>query len=577
MKRHFVMFTCAVLFAIHVTAQDVPKAEVYGGYSFVRFNANGGTPPNQVNAFTANGGVGSFQFNLNKHFGLAAELGGVHNGKLSIGSSGILQPDQTAFTYMFGPRFFVNKAGVVSPFFEYLVGGAHNSRSFSVPDVLLPSPLPPVTGVTVTPGVPSTKFASSQNAVAMAVGGGIDIRLSRLIGFRPVQVDYLPTHFSAINVIGLGVLNPTKWQNNLRYSAGLIFRFGGATPPPPQAACSATPTELLPWNGPVTASVEPSDFNPKHALNYNWSSTSGPATGQGTSATVDTASLTPGNYTITANVVDPKAKQNSTATCTSAFTVKQPQNPQVGCSVNPTSVKPGEPITVSVHGSSPDGSRIAKRDFSASAGALKEGQTSAGGQPGEFTTVATLDTSNAAPGPINISVGVTDVHGFSGSCTASASVTAPPPPPEVASETLISSCDFKNDRTLARVDNECKAALDDVALRMQHEPNGKLVIVGYADPDEAAQVNDLASLRAANAKSYLTGGEAKQQIDPGRIEARESEARDNGNTARFYFVPEGGNFTVKDTTVVDENSLPTDRTGAPSKQKKSKAVSPPGQ
>jgi outer membrane protein OmpA-like peptidoglycan-associated protein len=560
MKKHFVTFACLFLFAIHVAAQDIPKAEIYGGYTFLRFNASSPT-----NAFTANGGIGSFQYNFNKHIGFVAELGGEHNGSLTIGSSKTLHPDQTAFTYLFGPRVFINKGGVVSPFFEFMVGGFHNSRSFSLPDSLLPHPVNPISGVTETPLTTTTKFSSTQNAAAMLLGGGIDIRLGRKVSFRPIELDYVPTNFSPFNIAGLGSINNAKWQQNLRYSTGLAFRFGGAPPPPPRASCSATPTELLAWNGPVNATVEPVDFHPKHDLTYNWSSTSGQLGGQGTSATVDTTSLAPGDYTVTANVVDPKGKQNNSASCSTSFKVKQPQNPQVGCSLSPTSVKPGEPITVSVRGSSPDGSRIEKRNFSASAGALKEGETSVGSQPGEFTTIATLDTTNAPPGTISVNVGVTDVHGYSGSCIATAGVNAPPPPPQVVSETLISECDFNNSKKLARVDNQCKAILDEVALRMQHEPNGKVVIVGYASEIEEGLVNDVESLRAANAKAYLTGGEAKQQIDANRVEARKSGARDISNKARFYFVPEGGNFTLKDTTTVDEAALPANRTGAPKK------------
>ena len=133
------------------------------------------------------------------------------------------------------------------------------------------------------------------------------------------------------------------------------------------------------------------------------------------------------------------------------------------------------------------------------------------------------------------------------------------------SESLVSECDFNNAKKLARVDNECKAALDQVAIRMQQEPNGRLVIVGYADDQNESLVNDVEALRAANAKNYLTGGEAKQQIDASRIETRKSSARDSGNAAKFYFVPEGGTFTLKDTTTVDENSLPANRTGVPQK------------
>jgi hypothetical protein len=562
MKKHFAVFACLLLFAIHLAAQDVPKAEVYGGYTFMRFNASSPT-----NAFTTNGAQGSVQYNFNKWIGLVGELGGVHNGSLTIAGSPTLHPDQTAFTYMFGPRVFINKSGVVSPFFEFLAGGLHNSRSFSVPNSLLPNPLPPVRGVTETPSATSTKFASTQNAAGMVVGGGVDIRLSRLIGFRPIELDYVPTHFSPFNVPGVpGNVNSTKWQQNLRYSAGLIFRLGGEAPPPPHASCSVTPKELLAWNGPVNAAVETADFHPKHSLNYNWSSTLGPISGQGTSATIETGTLAPGEYTITANIVDPKAKQNSTATCSDSFTVKQPQNPQVGCSVSPASVKPGEAITVRVHGTSPDGSRIENRNFSASAGAVKEGQTSVGSQPGEFTTIATLDTTNAPPGTLSVKVGVTDIHGFSGECTATASVIAPPPPPQVASETLISECEFKNPKKLARVDNECKAILDEVALRLKQEPNGKLVVVGFAEEEKKGRVNDVESLRAANTKTYLTAGEAKQQIDANRVEVRKSSARDNGNTAKFYFVPEGGTFSLPNTTVVDEDSLPADRTGAPKRK-----------
>jgi hypothetical protein len=182
---------------------------------------------------------------------------------------------------------------------------------------------------------------------------------------------------------------------------------------------------------------------------------------------------------------------------------------------------------------------------------------------------------------LNVTVNVTDVHGLSATCVATANVEALPAPVTIVSESLISDCEFKNSKKLARIDNECKAVLDEVALRLQHEPNGKLVVVGYAEEEEEVEVNNVESLRAYNAKSYLTGGEAKQQIDATRIEVRKSDARDTGKKAQFYFVPEGGTFTVKDTIVVDESSLPADKTGAPKKTKASKqqaaASTPPAE
>jgi len=150
-----------------------------------------------------------------------------------------------------------------------------------------------------------------------------------------------------------------------------------------------------------------------------------------------------------------------------------------------------------------------------------------------------------------------------------------------ASNTTIVCCsngsEFNNPKKHARVDNECKAVLDEVALRLQREPNGKLVVVGCEDEQEDVTVKDVSALRAANSKAYLTGGEAKQQIDSSRIEVRKSVSA-CGKKARFYFVPEGGSFTQTDTVVVDESTLPTDRTGAPSRQrKKGKTTSPSGE
>lgn len=539
-----------LLLGVAAWAQEFPRFELATDYSFVRYAPSA----SYTNSHSLNGGGGAFKINFNQYVGILADLQGYGSNKNDFrippntlfpgGGSGTASGN--LFTFLFGPQVKVRAHGI-HPFAQVLFGGAHsNVYASAFKQICQPAA-----------GACSFKGAPASDAFALAVGGGADIPLGKRVELRPGEVDYLLTRFT-------NQFANTN-QNNLRYSAGLVFNFGGPTATPPKAACNASPSELLPWAGPVTASVQPVGFNPKRSLNYNWNSNGGTMSGQGSSATLDTASLAPGEYAITANVTDPKQKKFNSASCSASFTVKQPQAPVVGCSASPSSVRPGEPITISVNGKSPDLSAIQKRNFSSSAGALKEGNTTVGSDPGEFTTVATLDTTNAPPGPLSVNVGVTDVHGFSGNCVATANVIAPPPPPapEVVSETLVSQCDFKNPKKLARVDNECKAALDEVALRLQHEPNSKLVVVGYGQEDEDARVNNVEALRAANTKSYLTGGEAKQQIDPARIEVRESNARDSGQAAKFYLVPEGGTFTVKDTTVVDETSLPADRTGRP--------------
>ncbi len=220
MRKLFVLLGLVLLAGSLLVGQEVPTAEVSLGYTFVRVNT-----ASHVNAFTSNGGLGSFQVNFNRHFGILAEFAGTHNGKIDI--FGPTRPvDQTQFSYLFGPRVFVNKAGRVSPFFEYLLGGIHNSRSFAVPNILLASGFTVPRGVGVDVGATTTRFRTTQNAFAMAVGGGVDINLSKTIAVRPIQLDYLPSHFSPLNIPGVGTINDTRWQNNLRYSAGITFRLG---------------------------------------------------------------------------------------------------------------------------------------------------------------------------------------------------------------------------------------------------------------------------------------------------------------------------------------------------------------
>jgi len=102
-----------------------------------------------------------------------------------------------------------------------------------------------------------------------------------------------------------------------------------------------------------------------------------------------------------------------------------------------------------------------------------------------------------------------------------------------------------------RVDNECKAILDDVAKNLQQNADNKLVIVGNAEPTEKRP--NVAAERAVNAKAYLSGGEAKQAIDATRIETRTGTA--GSMTAEFWVVPPGATFSGEGTQSVDETKV----------------------
>ena len=83
--------------AMLAAAQEVPRGEVFLGYSYMRV-ATG----SQVIAFNNNGGLGSLQYNFNEHVALVGELGGYAAGNVSIRGPELSSLNQTYFSYQFG-------------------------------------------------------------------------------------------------------------------------------------------------------------------------------------------------------------------------------------------------------------------------------------------------------------------------------------------------------------------------------------------------------------------------------------------------------------------------------------------
>lgn len=524
-------------------AQEAPRSELSFDYSFARYAPSA----SYTKGHSLNGGGGQIKFNIGQYFGIMADFQGYNSNTTKFvipvsanfpyGGNGTVSGN--LFTYLFGPVVKFHATPHVNPFVDVLVGAAHSNVYGNAYQVICQ----PVAGGCATKQTPDS------NGFALSAGGGFDVPINSHVDFRVGQFDYLYTRFTNIfNDAG---------QNNFRFVTGLNIKMGLPNPRNPTVACGVEPNELLPWAGPVKANASPTDFNPKHPLAYGWQSNAGSATSEGASATIDTTSLAPGQYTITANVTDQKLKKNNTATCTASFTVKQPRPPVVACSASPATVKPGEAIALTVSGSSPDLSAIDKRSFSASSGALKEGETQRGAQPGEFTTLATLDTTNVSPGTITVNVGVTDVHGMSSTCIASAEVLAPPAPLPTPTAQIVGRCDFKDPNRPTRVDNVCKASLDGVALQLKNDSESRLVVVGFADEKAGAKKKNVESLRAASVRDYLTKGDGKAQINTSRIELRKANDRNSGNIVQIYLVPpEAAGVQMENTQIVDESTLP---------------------
>jgi hypothetical protein len=205
MKKTLSVLTAAVTCGLGVYAQDAPKADLFLGYSFLRANSARNIP-----AFTNNGGLGTFAYNFTHNLAFEAEFGGYHNGNIHN-----IQFDTTEMTYLFGPRFSSSRAKTVIPYGHLLFGGIHLTTS--LPVTLVPTPVG-------TPVTTTTRVGASQDTFAMAVGGGLDLRLGKGFMIRPIQFDYVLTRLEDFGLSGLPSEN--RNQHNLRYAAGVVFNFG---------------------------------------------------------------------------------------------------------------------------------------------------------------------------------------------------------------------------------------------------------------------------------------------------------------------------------------------------------------
>ena len=380
---------------------------------------------------------------------------------------------------------------------------------------------------------------NSHNGIGAVLGGGMDLPIRNGLSFRLFEADFVWAHHNYADEVS-PIFSSLRRPNaeGVRLRTGLVFSWGGAPALTPAVSCSVQPTEVM-VGEPVTATVSATNFNPKHTLTYSWSGNG--VSGKDTSVKIETANAAPGNYTVTAQVTDPKAKNNNEATCSANYTVKPlpPKNPPtISCSASPSTVPAGGTSTITCNASSPDGVAVTVSNWTSSAGTIS----------GTDNT-ATLNTTGAAPGAITVNATAADTRGLTAQGSTQVTVENPPPPPPQA--TKLSQCDFPNEKKPWRVDNTCKAVLDDVAKNLQQNPDNKLIIVGNADPAEKRK--NLAAERAVNSKAYLTGGEAKQGIDPSRIEVRAGSG--GTKTAEYWIVPSGANFDSAGTQTVDETKV----------------------
>ncbi|MGH9597224.1 MAG: OmpA family protein, partial [Edaphobacter sp.] len=319
-------------------------------------------------------------------------------------------------------------------------------------------------------------------------------------------------------------------------SSGIVTHFGHIIPPPPVTyACSVSPTTVFPGD-PITVTGTAANLNPKKTASYTWTADGGTVSGTSNVANIDTKTANPGTYTVKGHVSE-GVKPGQMADCSATYTVKAYEPPTVSCSANPSTVAPGDSSTITASGMSPQ-NRPLTYSYSASAGSVS----------GSSST-ATLSTAGAAPGTITVTCNVVDDKGQTASSTSTVTVNAPPPPPAPTTSALCSVSFERDARRPARVDNEGKACLDDVALKLQSASDAKLAVVGDAGSTEK-KGPELAAERAVNATDYLV---KEKGIDASRITVYTGS--DNGKTVSTTLVPSGATLSTSGLTPVDESMV----------------------
>jgi Outer membrane protein beta-barrel domain len=154
-----------------VAQENAPKAELFGGYQYTRFDGG----------LNANGWDTTVTTNLNRWVGVAGDFSGAYKTQSGVSFNN--------YTYTFGPVVSLRRNERLTPFAHFLAGGFHSSTALS--------------------GV-----SAPDNGFAMMFGGGVDVTATRHLGLRAFQFDWLSLHSSG-----------STDNNNMRISTGLLVRF----------------------------------------------------------------------------------------------------------------------------------------------------------------------------------------------------------------------------------------------------------------------------------------------------------------------------------------------------------------
>jgi hypothetical protein len=237
--RFFVCAAVVAALSLPCLAQSTPKAEVFGGFSYLNYEVISANLPTGTQTVPSSGLLptvvqtvnftprmnlfgwnGSVTANLLPWFGFTTDFGGdysnasqsmtstmtITTGSPCIGNCSITQTyklvvsDPRIYTFLFGPQFSF-PAGKMKLFTHFLAGGMNRGITTTETITSNGSSVPGIAG----------QPANTDNLFAMAFGGGADYPVHKRLSWR-VGADYLTSTGTA--------------QNHARVVTGLVWKLG---------------------------------------------------------------------------------------------------------------------------------------------------------------------------------------------------------------------------------------------------------------------------------------------------------------------------------------------------------------
>jgi opacity protein-like surface antigen len=176
MRKVGLLLFLTALVAVPAMGQDeYPKAEVFGGFSYVR--SGGVNYP---------GWAASVAANFHKNVGVVGDFAGFYKS-VDVGLPEKVKA--SAYEFMFGPRLSV-RGEKATGFVHVLFGGINGRAGYQ--------------------GV-----SASLTYFGMAFGGGVDVNVSKHVAIRVAQLDVVTGRIEG------------TWARDFRYEGGVVFKFGG--------------------------------------------------------------------------------------------------------------------------------------------------------------------------------------------------------------------------------------------------------------------------------------------------------------------------------------------------------------